>query len=391
MWLRHSAYQTTKLRRSAFERNQGFCRRESARWAVRRSGQTPSDEDAKALQEAVQLYKQAGELSRLQTLAGLEAEWASTSPPLPRPTLGHEDWEWPANAAATPRPQGTPQPRATSSRLAPHPAKPTPSSSSSSSSSPLPSSNLPPKPPKPQPWARSALPPSPPSQPPPSPPPRPLPASLSFPPTATSPATPAAVTALLVEQGLSSFEAMELTTQLQGASSGGGGTGSGWTLAQLAAKLQRWQRVLPGIPVARLLQRDPDLLTADLNTGLQALITLVNLLPGRDVTSMVSQLPRLLWLTDLEQQLAQSLALLTRLHPSQDPEVVKDMVVEYPQLVQRMAYYQHARMLDELPLEIQNMMVVADQGIGYTYRYYKNRRTGYKAELSSREPFEQQT
>ncbi|GFH22238.1 uncharacterized protein HaLaN_19669, partial [Haematococcus lacustris] len=185
---------------------------------------------------------------------------------------------------------------------------------------------------------------------------------------------------------------MELTTQLQGgSSSGGGGTGGGWTLGQLAAKLQRWQRVLPGIPVARLLQRDPDLLNADLNTGLQALITLVNLLPGRDVTSMVSQLPRLLWLTDLEQQLAQCLALLTRLHPSQDPEVVKDMVVEYPQLVQRMAYYQHARMLDELPLEIQNMMVVADQGIGYTYRYYKNRRTGYKAELSSREPFEQQT
>ena len=35
-----------------------------------------------------------------------------------------------------------------------------------------------------------------------------------------------------------------------------------------------------------------------------------------------------------------------------------------------MDYYLDAMLLDDLPIEIQNMMVLADQGLGFLYRYY---------------------
>jgi hypothetical protein len=46
----------------------------------------------------------------------------------------------------------------------------------------------------------------------------------------------------------------------------------------------------------------------------------------RDVMGVVQQLPRLLWLEDLPGRLQRCTDCLTRLHPSGDPEIVKDMV-----------------------------------------------------------------
>jgi hypothetical protein len=50
------------------------------------------------------------------------------------------------------------------------------------------------------------------------------------------------------------------------------------------------------------------------------------------------------------------------------------IVEENPELLFRMDYYQDAMLLDDLPIEIQNMMVLADQGLGFLYRYYNAKR-----------------
>jgi len=191
-----------------------------------------------------------------------------------------------------------------------------------------------------------------------------------------------------MEQGLSSFEALGLHKELYLKA---GSTRQQLSLEQLSAKIQRWQRVLPDVNIARLAVNDPDIFYADISTGLRAVIVLVEVMPGRDVMSMVSKQPKLLWQEDLAGRLGRAIALLIKLHPSRDEDVVKDMIAEHPELIWRMEYYTKATMIDDLPIEIQNMMVVADQSIGYTFRYYRNRRTNYQAELSSSEPFEQQT
>ena len=46
------------------------------------------------------------------------------------------------------------------------------------------------------------------------------------------------------------------------------------------------------------------------------------------------------------------------------------IVEENPELLFRMDYYLDAMMLDDLPIEIQNMMAMAGKGLGFLYRYY---------------------
>jgi hypothetical protein len=50
--------------------------------------------------------------------------------------------------------------------------------------------------------------------------------------------------------------------------------------------------------------------------------------------------------------------------------VVLGIVEENPELLFRMDYYLKALLLDELPIEIQNMMAMAGKGLGFLYRYY---------------------
>lgn len=48
-----------------------------------------------------------------------------------------------------------------------------------------------------------------------------------------------------------------------------------------------------------------------------------------------------------------------------------------PELLLRMDYYlsDDIRLIDELPIEIQNMMVLGDEsGVGFLYRYWKDKR-----------------
>jgi hypothetical protein len=53
------------------------------------------------------------------------------------------------------------------------------------------------------------------------------------------------------------------------------------------------------------------------------------------------------------------------------------LIEENPELVLRMPYYlgQDVRLLDDLPIEIQNMMVLGGRGLGFLDRYWNNRLT----------------
>eukprot|EP00798_Chlamydomonas_sp_ICE-L_P028649 gene28649-31819_t len=176
-----------------------------------------------------------------------------------------------------------------------------------------------------------------------------------------------------IEQGLSSYEANRLYLELHG-------QGRSYTLSQLSSKVSRWTRVLPDVDVGRMAFKDSLILDADVGLGLVNMIKLVEAFPGRDIISMLVKQPRLLWCEDLVPRLEQAWSQLINIHPSGDRDVVLDIILEYPELVYRMEYYTEATLIDELPIEIQNMMVVADQGIGYIFRYYQNKATNYQSE-----------
>jgi len=176
-----------------------------------------------------------------------------------------------------------------------------------------------------------------------------------------------------VEQGLSKNAAARLLREIDA-------SGRSYTLQQLTSKVQRWQRVLPDVDIATLASKDFQLLDADINRALLNMITLVELFPGRDIVSLLVRQPRLLWCEDLGGRTRRVITKLASLHPSKEEEVVRDIVVENPELIYRMDYYMGAVLMDDLPIEIQNMMIVADQGIGFLYRYYRNRATNYRAE-----------
>lgn len=73
-------------------------------------------------------------------------------------------------------------------------------------------------------------------------------------------------------------------------------------------------------------------------------------------------------LQDLGARTERVLSHLVRLHPSRSWDVVAGLVAEHPELLYRMDYYTEARMIDELPMEIQNMFIIADQGLGAMHR-----------------------
>lgn len=75
--------------------------------------------------------------------------------------------------------------------------------------------------------------------------------------------------------------------------------GKAYSLSQLAARVQRWQRLLPDLDVGRVASRDVAILDADISAALRAVVVLVEVFPGRDVVAIVSKAPRLLWCDDL--------------------------------------------------------------------------------------------
>eukprot|EP00798_Chlamydomonas_sp_ICE-L_P001961 gene1961-33374_t len=182
-----------------------------------------------------------------------------------------------------------------------------------------------------------------------------------------------------IEQGLNAREAGQLYKEVQRA-------GRTYSLYQLSSKVARWSRVLPDVDVAALAAKDMELLEADVGSGLMNLIRLVEGEPvvgisGRESSPSSKKQPKILWCTDLPARIKRVTSHLLHLHPSHELDVVSEIVVDYPELLYRMDYYPDATLVDELPIEIQNMMAVGGAGIGHMVRYYKNRATNYQAEV----------
>lgn len=188
--------------------------------------------------------------------------------------------------------------------------------------------------------------------------------------------TPEMMLSFWVEQGLSQQAAARLMEELDA-------KGKTYTTNQCAAKVQRWQRVLPDCDIAGMAVKDSGLLEADINGALVNLVCLVEAFPGRDLVQLVARQPRLLWAENLRGRVQRVFDQLFTLHPSKDIAVVREIVFDNPELLYRMDYHTKATLIDELPIEIQNCMMGshADQGIGFMVRYYNNRRTNYDAEL----------
>ncbi|KAG1666230.1 hypothetical protein FOA52_011530 [Chlamydomonas sp. UWO 241] len=149
---------------------------------------------------------------------------------------------------------------------------------------------------------------------------------------------------------------------------------------QMSAKLSRLRRILPGVDVVALVAADPRVLSCSIEGALLNMIALVEGLPGKDVVSLVSSRPRLLWLDDVRGRLAKSVGKLMSVHPSGDARVVTDIIADNPGLLWRIPdYYMEARLIDEFPIEIQNMMVLSDAGIGFLHKYWKQQRKEQQA------------
>ncbi|KAG2424564.1 hypothetical protein HXX76_014444 [Chlamydomonas incerta] len=199
--------------------------------------------------------------------------------------------------------------------------------------------------------------------------------------TAQSTAEPSPREALVsywTEQGLTKAVAEGLVRKLEKA-------GRPLSVAQLNAKVQRLTRIIPDLDFAQLVDRDVDVLDTDPSLAIRNMVLLVEAFPGKEVGAIVQRSPRLLYTPDLRPRLERCLELLTRLHPARERKVVAPVVAEYPDLVYRMDYYTHVRMIDELPIEIQNMFVLADQGIGFLHRYYKRAKNNFVADTSDEE------
>lgn len=188
----------------------------------------------------------------------------------------------------------------------------------------------------------------------------------------TAPAHNQALESFWVEQGLSRSQAESLTRQVLGLE-------HKFSTEQLSASLQRWRRVLPDVDVVELVYKDCQLLLADVTAAVRNIVELVTFMPNKDVISMIRKQPRLLWCEDLPERLARVVQKLVQIHPSQQLTVVADLVEDNPELLYRMDYYMSASQLDDLPIEIQNMMVLGDHGIGFLYRYYRNQNRDYSS------------
>jgi hypothetical protein len=95
--------------------------------------------------------------------------------------------------------------------------------------------------------------------------------------------------ALLQEYGLSQRDAASLYADLYASGAGNAAARPPClSMSQLAARLERWQRVLPGLNVASMAAADSQLLHADISDALRSLITLVAWFPGRYAATIFS-------------------------------------------------------------------------------------------------------
>ncbi|KIY97812.1 hypothetical protein MNEG_10152, partial [Monoraphidium neglectum] len=176
---------------------------------------------------------------------------------------------------------------------------------------------------------------------------------------------PEALLSFLQEQGLSSRQAEQVLSALMpgplDCSDTSGGAGKAQrpqgrlSRGRLEAQWASLQRVLAGGDVVAMVACEPRLLQAASGDLVGALVHLVAAFPGIDAADIVQRRPGLLLLDDLSARCERAVSKLMQLHPSGDRGIVSALIKENPSLIVRMDYYQDARTLDDLPIEIQNV------------------------------------
>jgi hypothetical protein len=195
-------------------------------------------------------------------------------------------------------------------------------------------------------------------------------------------------------------------------------------LRDLAARMAVLARAVPGVPAAELALRDARLLAVPPDVVVGCMVALVAEFPGRDAGQMILRCPRLVLetaeavaeasaaaedggrrggggggaactggggggaaaATFLTARVRDAMRALVRLHPSGEREVVAAAVVQEPAVLLRMRRYLDARLLDELPLEIQTAFVEADRGIGWLHKHWKRiRKEQQRAKIKAEE------
>lgn len=138
----------------------------------------------------------------------------------------------------------------------------------------------------------------------------------------------------------------------------------------LSSQMQRLRRVIP-FEVEKLVAKDVKLLQATPSQIAEHFVELVTAFEGQNLEEIVGKQPRLLYCDNLTARVQKAAAKLLAVHPSHDMREINLLLVEYPELVFRMEYYMHVRTVDELPIEIQNMMIVTGQGLSALHRMYQ--------------------
>jgi len=171
-------------------------------------------------------------------------------------------------------------------------------------------------------------------------------------------ATMAALTGFWLEQGMPASTAERLARELLARNSRFA------NLTLLATQLQRLGRVIPG-RVQDLVAGDLGVLDAGPAVIAAHYVTLVQLFQGRlDVAELAVRAPRLLYCDDLAGRYEAVMRKLVALHPSHSRDEVQALLAEHPSLICRVHdYYLHVRSLDELPMEVQNMVIYTGQGL----------------------------
>jgi hypothetical protein len=196
-------------------------------------------------------------------------------------------------------------------------------------------------------------------------------------------------------------------------------------LRDVAAALAVLARAVPGVPPAELALRDSRILAVPSEVIVGCMVALVAAFPGRDAGQLILRCPRLVLQTAealaessasaaaggaaasassssstcssekaaasgaaaasaLSARVRDAMQTLVRLHPSHDYNVVAASVCAEPSVLLRMARYRQARLLDELPLEVQTVFVEADRGIGWLHKHWKRVRKEEAAEAARR-------
>lgn len=168
--------------------------------------------------------------------------------------------------------------------------------------------------------------------------------------------TPESLAAFWSEQGLDRVQAERLARELIHTHS------PCCSIDVLAAQLARLHRVLPIEDLGATVSRHPTILELTTTEIAERLITLVDLMSGEDVMEVVARHPRLLTCPDLRSNYETAVSKLTELHPSHSSDVATAAVRDHPELLFRMMYYQAAKAIDDLPMEIQNMLLYSGKG-----------------------------